>query len=590
MKNKFKISISLKFAFSFAILFLIAMTLVVFAVRKAVVNQFTERYQTNMESTITAIEWEVKNQHLLIYKQLAELANKIQTDDQLLLQTNMLSDIYVPYLVDYAQNFMATMGFQSLEIVTANGTVLSSGHYRNAFGADHQMLVNNLKSNIANANLARFSRADGQFICLTAMDSLTVANQVLYVLGGVEVTETFLGDLEPTSDDILAVRFSNELLSTGGSGLSDEAILAKLADTTQARQQNILQHEYSTRKFALPYITETAQLNASFNLLRPTAGLTQMLSDLNRFIMIIAAGVILIAIFVSVWRTNAVTKPLQRLANTASNLSLDTLNVNFEVDSNDEVGVLNDALQKMVERLRMSRMKLARAEQRAALTEITRQVNHDIKNGFIPIRNVMSHWEEVEENEPHNLPKIFAERKSTVTESLDYLESLTRNYSRLQPEVNLGKVSINEIIRNLLQMYRTFPDMQLNVQTDLTAEEPRVLADSVQLRRAFENIFRNALDAIDEKGEIFVSSSIDDNRVIIRWVDNGEGIPEHIQSQLFRTPITTKSSGTGIGLANVRRIIEDFDGTITLSSTEGEGTMVTIALPVINESMNDRIE
>jgi signal transduction histidine kinase len=252
--------------------------------------------------------------------------------------------------------------------------------------------------------------------------------------------------------------------------------------------------------------------------------------------------------------------------------------------------VLNEALQKMVERLRMSRMKLARAEQRAALTEITRQVNHDIKNGFIPIRNVMSHWEEVEENEPHNLPRIFAERKSTVTESLDYLESLTRNYSRLQPEVNLGKVSINEIIRNLLQMYRTFPDMQLNVQTDLTDEEPRVLADSVQLRRAFENIFRNALDAIDDTGEIFVSSSIDDDRVIIRWVDNGEGIPEHIQAQLFRTPITTKSTGTGIGLANVRRIIEDFDGTITLSSTEGEGTMVTIALPVINESMNDRIE
>ncbi|MBD3276063.1 MAG: HAMP domain-containing protein [Candidatus Marinimicrobia bacterium] len=590
MKNKFKISISLKFAFSFAILFLIAMTLIVFAVRKAVVNQFSEIHRTNMESTVAAIESEVTNQHLLIYKQLAELANKIQTDDQLLLQTNMLSNIYVPYLVDYAQNFMATMGFQSLEIINNDGVVLSSGHYRNAFGADHQMLVNNLKANIASANLARFSRADGQFICLTAMDSLTVANQVLYVVGGVEVTETFLGDLEPTTDDILAIRFSNELLSSGGSGLSDEEILTIIADTTQAIQQNILRNEYSTRKFTLPFVTETAQLNASFNLLRPTAELTLMLSDLNRFIMIIAAGVILIAIFVSVWRTNAVTKPLQRLANTASNLSLDTLNVNFEVDSNDEVGVLNEALQKMVERLRMSRMKLARAEQRAALTEITRQVNHDIKNGFIPIRNVMSHWEEVEENEPHNLPKIFAERKSTVTESLDYLESLTRNYSRLQPEVNLGKVSINEIIRNLLQMYRTFPDMQLNVQTDLTDEEPRVLADSVQLRRAFENIFRNALDAIDDTGEIFVSSSIDDDRVIIRWVDNGEGIPEHIQAQLFRTPITTKSTGTGIGLANVRRIIEDFDGTITLSSTEGEGTMVTIALPVINESMNDRIE
>jgi signal transduction histidine kinase len=216
-------------------------------------------------------------------------------------------------------------------------------------------------------------------------------------------------------------------------------------------------------------------------------------------------------------------------------------------------------------------MELAKAEKEAALAEITRQINHDIKNGFIPIRRVMQHWMEVAENESEKLIQVFNERKMTVLESLDYLENLVRSYSRLRPNVVLSAVKVNQVVLDLLRNYQDPPHRRIQFQTQLDPSEPCVQADTLQLRRAFENILCNAIEAINDDGTIFVSTKVKDNLVLITWNDTGAGIPENIRQQLFYEQVTTKSDGSGLGLINAKRIIEDFGGTIAIESEVGRG-------------------
>jgi signal transduction histidine kinase len=107
-----------------------------------------------------------------------------------------------------------------------------------------------------------------------------------------------------------------------------------------------------------------------------------------------------------------------------------------------------------------------------------------------------------------------------------------------------------------------------------------ILADKEELRRAFINIISNAIEAMNEKGVISISSQIDDRRIGITIQDNGPGIPEEILNRLFKVNFSTKTEGMGLGLAIVKKTIDNLGGTIEFSSIIGKGTTVKIHLPL----------
>src|SRR4029450_6823399 len=96
-------------------------------------------------------------------------------------------------------------------------------------------------------------------------------------------------------------------------------------------------------------------------------------------------------------------------------------------------GRLSLLLGDLAARLRTSTVRVREAERRARIGELARQINHDIKNGLIPLRNVMRHLVQVEQQEPPALPPGFAERKQTVESNMAYLETLATSYQRLSP-------------------------------------------------------------------------------------------------------------------------------------------------------------
>jgi nitrogen fixation/metabolism regulation signal transduction histidine kinase len=417
---------------------------------------------------------------------------------------------------------------------------------------------------------------------LATLDSTQLGGSKFYLIGGIEITPSFLREFQHDTTEILVLQLPDKALSSSPQWAKQKRLAPLNSPAPATALPPMLDEEYSIGGFMLPVISDDASEQASFFLLHPKTELKQILYGINERIFIISGIGIIIAIALSVWRSRAVAKPLLRLAKSAGALSLEKLNVDFDVHSNDEVGVLNDALRRMARRLRQSRIELALAEQKTALVEIARQVNHDIKNGFIPIHYVMQHWMEVAETEGDKLLQVFNERKMTVLKSLDYLENLARNYSRLRPNVTLAEVHVNPLISDLMRMYQEVSPSSIEFQMQLDAGNPAVQADAVQLRRAFENILRNSLDAIGEAGVITVSTEMKEDRVYVTWVDSGGGIPENIRERIFFNYVTTKPEGAGLGLINVKHIVEDFGGSVSLQSYAGHGTTVRLIFPLPN--------
>jgi len=109
---------------------------------------------------------------------------------------------------------------------------------------------------------------------------------------------------------------------------------------------------------------------------------------------------------------------------------------------------------------------------------------------------------------------------------------------------------------------------------------PLVMADKDELRRAFVNILRNAVQAIGDRGTVEVSTHVVGHELELAIRDDGPGIPPELQNRLFQPYFSTKTEGMGLGLAIVKKTIDDLGGTIRIESNPGAGTVVTIRLPL----------
>ncbi|MER1999583.1 MAG: ATP-binding protein [Lysinibacillus sp.] len=100
-----------------------------------------------------------------------------------------------------------------------------------------------------------------------------------------------------------------------------------------------------------------------------------------------------------------------------------------------------------------------------------------------------------------------------------------------------------------------------------------------KIKQVFINLFKNALEAIDDKGKIHLELSYDDDFVYIYLKDNGVGIPAHFVDRIFEPFFTTKESGTGLGMIITNKIIQEHNGQLTIRSKEKIGTEITVKLP-----------
>jgi signal transduction histidine kinase len=215
-------------------------------------------------------------------------------------------------------------------------------------------------------------------------------------------------------------------------------------------------------------------------------------------------------------------------------------------------------------------------EARIAIGDIARQVNHDIKNGLAPLRNVFRHLTQVARDKPAELPQVFAERQGTVESSISYLETLAANYAKLSPQAERKATDVNAVVRETI-------GASGSVRTKLAEGLPPVSADALVLRRVIENLLSNAVDSLEGKnGTVTVATERGKGMVRIAVSDTGRGMSKAELDRAFDDFYTTKRGGTGLGLSIVRRLILDSNGSLNVETEPGQGSKFIVEIPILS--------
>ena len=298
--------------------------------------------------------------------------------------------------------------------------------------------------------------------------------------------------------------------------------------------------------------------------------------NLNAFIFLIAGT---IALFL----TNRITSSFLLISQKMQEVNLGKTNEEIEWKRNDEIGGLVKEYNKMVKKLEESAAALAKSEREGAWREMARQVAHEIKNPLTPMKLSIQYLQKAIDNNSANVKEMASSVAKTLVEQIDHLSKIASDFSQFANIGNPKKevFDLHEMLYSLTSLYETTENLLFKWVP--VHQRIMVYADKTQLNRLFTNLLQNALEACDSNTRrvISVSEEMGDESIIVKVADNGEGIPAEMHSKIFIPNFTTKSSGTGLGLAMSKTIVEQAKGKIWFETMEGEGTTFYVELPVL---------
>lgn len=296
------------------------------------------------------------------------------------------------------------------------------------------------------------------------------------------------------------------------------------------------------------------------------------------------SAVILIAIsLIATAFANRIAAPIQKLIEATKRVSLGDLDVRVNAHADGEIGELIRSFETMTKDLKNSRENLVQFERELAWKEMAKQVAHEIKNPLTPMKLALQHLRQTYRDKVENFDEIFEEVSQMVIRQVDALSRIASEFSSFarMPRAQLEKCSVNDILREAVSLFEQ--ENRIVFEINFASLLPPVKADREELRRAFINILRNAIQAMNGEGRIIISTATPGDDIEIRIQDFGTGIPDEVKGKLFQPNFSTKTDGMGLGLAIVKKTVEDLGGTISIESKVGEGTTVIMTIPVHTE-------
>ncbi len=308
--------------------------------------------------------------------------------------------------------------------------------------------------------------------------------------------------------------------------------------------------------------------------------LTAYLTTLINIYTILFAITTLIALLVS----NLLTKPLRIIKQQISNIQFGKFNEALQWQSKDEIGNLVVEYNNMLIKLEKSSELLAQSERESAWREMAKQVAHEIKNPLTPMKLNIQHLQRVVETNPDDITDRVNKVSKMLIEQIDTLSHIATEFSNFAklPTTNLEVVNICDVLQSVTNLF------QQNTECEISLNAPDallIMADKEQCLRIFTNLLKNAEQSIPEnrKGKIEVTAFADKNYVTIKVKDNGCGIAEELTHRLFIPNFTTKTTGTGLGLAMVKNSVVSFNGTISFETDINLGTTFILVFPVVSQ-------
>ncbi|MCB0662638.1 MAG: HAMP domain-containing histidine kinase [Saprospiraceae bacterium] len=280
------------------------------------------------------------------------------------------------------------------------------------------------------------------------------------------------------------------------------------------------------------------------------------------------------------------TSPLNLLARKLRMFELGQANEKLQWEGNDTIGRLIRDYNDLVEKLDDNARELAKAEREGAWKTMAQQIAHEINNPLTPLRlNIQYLGYAFAGRDPEEKERLDGLIKNLL-EQVDKLSKIAGQFNvfaRMEtPE--LQKLNLIPFLNEFVAQYKQNNNSPLEFYLDGLEEDASLLikVDPVHLTDVLKNLIKNAEEALpkDRPGVVLLRVLSDNEVVRIEVEDNGIGISSDIQSKLFEPSFSTKSSGSGLGLAVSRKIIEFFNGTLSFSTEEGVGTTFIISLPL----------
>jgi signal transduction histidine kinase len=235
---------------------------------------------------------------------------------------------------------------------------------------------------------------------------------------------------------------------------------------------------------------------------------------------------------------------------------------------------------------RRSAQQTIESERLNALTLLAAGVAHEIGN---PLNSLHIHLQ-LMERQAH---KLDGAARAELQESIDIarsevsrLDSIVTQFLRaIRPsKPQLHPEDVNAIVDEAVRFFTPeITDRDIVVEQELRSDLPLLQLDRDQMKQAFYNVIKNSFEAMKRRGILRIRTDMDDTHVLISFNDTGGGMSPGNLSRVFEPYFTTKSSGTGLGLLIVRRIVREHGGELSIESSDGKGLTLTIRLPHVDK-------
>lgn len=301
-----------------------------------------------------------------------------------------------------------------------------------------------------------------------------------------------------------------------------------------------------------------------------------------------------VAIFLTI--AFVVLRPLKRLRNHVRAIEnhIDNLSEGEQseipllqsIHGSDEIANLSKAFDDLVIKLNRANAKIhelhqkqmEQADRLGSVGEMAASIAHEIKNPVAGVTGALQVFDaEIPDNDPRK--EIFREMMSQM-ERINHAINDLLNYARVSPPV-FEFVNIHELIERTLSLIsQQTKKMDIQIHSILNTNDMVILADKKLLQQVLWNIMYNALQAMDSKGTLTITTWCIDSTAVIRISDTGKGIPKENLQLIFKPFFSTKHKGTGLGLSICKRIVDQHQGSIFVESEIGKGTLITLKLPI----------
>ena len=302
------------------------------------------------------------------------------------------------------------------------------------------------------------------------------------------------------------------------------------------------------------------------------------------FLAVIAT---IIGCIFALYFSNSIVRPLRRLANATTRIAKGEWETKLPINALDEVGQLTDSFNKMSNslitkkrELEVTYRELAKQERMAEIGNFSMMIAHELKNPLGIIKGSVDII--AKEGVKAKVRKTMVEYIQDEVKRLNRLVEDFLSFARPNP-VQKSLVDVNQVITKMVHLVPSpeAKEKELSLKVDLSPVLPEVSVDEHQIYQALLNLFTNALHAIPaQRGEITFKTEPSGNGILISVIDNGVGIPDEEKQKVCEPFFTTKQRGTGLGLAVVKKIIDNHQGTITIRDRDGGGTVFSLWFPI----------